>query len=519
MSKPVSFQELPVGTKIVRNTGFGALRILLIIPTPLLLTPFILRHVGAQGLGVWAILLAINNLTSLADLGFLGSLTKHVSEYFTKKDYLQLNRTLNSGLIMFFGISVLCMCGIYLGSKLLISTFFREAPISSIQLQHVIHWLAWAIGFNLLAFPFASITTGLQRLDFINLLSAANLIVTALLAALFLSLGMGVVGLAYAIVLAAALNLVLHIGVARYLLPQFQPSARLIRMEDIKSLFSFSLQMYVTQVALAVHANTEKFLLAHFSGLGPVGWYDIANDLAGKMRSLPSLFLTPLLPATAELAARQDELKQRELYYRTHKYLAFVSIPLAVLAAMMARPFVEIWLGPGFSAAGTALAIFAGVHLFNLTCAPGALIFAGKGTLRPAVRASLFGILMNLIVSTALVIIFGFKGAVYGTSLSLVGATLYFLVLFHRETQYPIARLFQQYVKPLVCGGSLWMVALALPRAYSLRWAGLVTIPCIFLLLYCAGLILTRYFDAFDVQAVERFLPIPRLVRRIVLFA
>ena len=43
--------EHGIGTKIVRNTVSGALRIVVLAPIPFLLTPFLLRHVGTTDLG------------------------------------------------------------------------------------------------------------------------------------------------------------------------------------------------------------------------------------------------------------------------------------------------------------------------------------------------------------------------------------------------------------------------------------------------------------------------------------
>ena len=488
---------------------------LLVAPIPLLLTPFIIKRVGAEGFGVWAVFLAINGLTSLADLGFLGTLTKHISEYFTKRDYLQLNRVINAGLLMFLGVAVICVAGLNLCSRFLISAFFQHTSATLPQLQHAVRLLTIAIAFNLLAFPFASIATGLQRLDFTNLLSALSAMLMAILAALSLASGLGIMGLVYSIVLTSGINLLLYVGIAKRLLPQFRISPSLIRTEDIRALFSFSLQIYVTQIAIAVHNQTEKFLLAHFVGLTTVGWYEIANDLALKMRGVPSLLLFPLLPATAELEARADESRTSVLYHRTHKYLAFLGVPIIILVWLIARRFMELWLGPSFSPAASALIVLICAQFFNLTSGPGLFILVGKGILRPGVRSAVVGIITNLFLSTVLILYFGFTGAVYGTGLSLLIATAYFMVMFHRETGYPPSSFFGPYLKPLGCGIFLGMVTRQLVPISQLRWGGLALTTAIFSFSYGSGLLVLRYFDAFDVQAVERFLPIPKVLRRI----
>ena len=187
--------ERSLGTKIIRNTVSGALRIIVLAPIPFLLTPFLLRHVGTVGFGIWAVLLSLNGLTALADLGVVGTLTKHVSQHYTHRDYLSLSRVVNAGILMFSVIAIVCVLTVNLSSGFLISVFFRQSPLPVQQLQHVIRLLSVAIALNLLAFPFASVISGLQRLDLTNLLWALSAIITAGLAAIFVELGKGIPGL------------------------------------------------------------------------------------------------------------------------------------------------------------------------------------------------------------------------------------------------------------------------------------------------------------------------------------
>jgi O-antigen/teichoic acid export membrane protein len=519
LSKSRFVEELPTGTKIARNVIFGGIRVLVVAPVPLLLTPFLIHRIGAKGLGLWAMFTAINNLTLLADFGFLSTLTKHISEYFTKKNYAQLNSTINSGIVMFAGIGAIGAFIVGGSSSLFISAFFRNASFSAFQLRVAFHWLALAVALNLLALSFSSTIAGLQRLDIANAISALNIVASAALAAWLLSATGEISGLAFALALAASLNLFLNVAAAKLLLPEFTFSLRLVRLGHILSLFSFSLRLYVIQMAVAVHSHTEKFLLAHFSGLSAAGSYDIANDLATKTRSFPSLLMSPLLPAAAELEARGENEKTKELYYRTHKYLAFLGLPIVFLIASISHRFVELWLGPGFSAAASALNILTAVNILNLACAPGALILTGKGILSPALRASVLGIVANLVLSTILVFRFGFSGAVYGTGISLTAATIYFLLLFHRETGYPIARLITQSLKPLLCACAMGLISRISLLFFVPGSIGLCVIAGCFLALYCGGLLVMGYFDIFDLEALERCVPVPKAVRRILLFA
>ena len=467
-------QEPAIGTKIIRNTASGALRLVALAPIPFLLTPFLLRHVGASGFGIWAVLLSFNGLTALADFGVMGTLTKHVSEHYTHRDYINLNRVINAGMLMFSIIAALCVLTVNLASGFLISVFFRQSYLPVSQIQQAIRLLSVAIALNLLAFPFASVISGLQRLDLTNLLWGLNAVIMAISAAIFVELGKGIPGLVEAIVLTSGILFLLNVILAWRLLPELRIHPTLVRTADIKALSVFSFQVYIVQIATTVYFHTEKLLLAHFAGPTPVGWYEIANDLALKLRNAPALLTTPLMPAAAELDARNDDARTSELYYRAHKYLACIGVALFAVVGFMAHRFVDLWLGPGFSPTARALIVLTGVHIANLAAGPALFILIGRGTLGPAIRFALVGMCGTIILSSILISFWGFTGALYGTSLSVLSAACYLIFMFHQETGFSRRRLLRIYVQPVLCGLCVVALTASLIPVSRLHWTGMV---------------------------------------------
>src|SRR5579864_4915525 len=103
---PASSVQRSLGAKIIRNVLFGGLRYVLVLPIPFVMTPLILHKVGVAGYGTWAVFLAINGLTSLADLGLFGTLSKFVAEYYARRDFSALARLVNSGLGLFLLVNL-----------------------------------------------------------------------------------------------------------------------------------------------------------------------------------------------------------------------------------------------------------------------------------------------------------------------------------------------------------------------------------------------------------------------------
>jgi O-antigen/teichoic acid export membrane protein len=206
------------------------------------------------------------------------------------------------------------------------------------------------------------------------------------------------------------------------------------------------------------------------------------------------------------------------LYFRAHKYLAFIGMAMISVIALLAHRFVELWLGPGFSATARALIVLTTVHIGNLAAGPALLILVGRGNLRPAVRFALVGMLGTLILSTFSISRWGFAGALFGTTVSILGAAAYLIWMFHQETGFSKRRLLRIYVQPFLWGACVAGSANYLIRVAHLNWTGLIVTTAGICLSYSVGLLLTRYFDAFDLGILERFLPISDSVRNSALF-
>src|SRR5260370_2558817 len=320
--------QQPLSAKIMRSVMLGGIRSVWVAPVPFLLRPLILRKSGVEGYGTWAVFLAINGMTSLADLGLVGTLSKFVAEHYAHRDHAALNRLLNTGLAVFGALSLLLVGLLWAGSSVVVRVLFRGGSMSGPELTLFFRYFLVIIALNISILLFSSVTTGMQRLDLTNLMSAFNIPCPPILPSILLLRGWGLRGLLYGQACAAVLTLLGYLILVRRLLPQVRLNPLRIDRTEAKHIFSFSLRFYFTQAAVAVHNNVEKVLLAIFVGVPAAGWYDIANDVALKIRGAMGVVLTPVMPAASYLGALQDDRRLVELDYRAHKYLAFVGVPV-----------------------------------------------------------------------------------------------------------------------------------------------------------------------------------------------
>ncbi len=508
--------EIPLGRKIVRSVAFGALRYVLLIPVPFVMTPFILHKIGVTGYGTWAVFLAMNSLTSLADLGLVGTLSKFVAEYYAHRNFATLSRLLSSAAALFLLLG--CAVAIVVAgmTQLLATAFFRGSYVSHTELVFLLRCFLLVIVANIFVLLLSSITSGLQRLDITYMMSAANILLSAIGGGLLLLRGWGLRGLVYAYAGSALLTVIGYLVIVKKLLPQVRVNPIHFEVSEARQLLGFSLRLYVIQATVGIQNQIDKVLLALLIGVAPVGWFDIASDVALKTRGVIGLILGPILPAASELNALHDERRTQELYYRSHKYLALFGIPVVVCASVFSRRFVELWLGSGMTMIATPLSLLITVFFFNLASGPGFLILAGRGYLKPAIQSCVLGIVINCVLSFGLIYKFGFAGAAIGTSVSIFAAAVFLIWAFHRESGYPFGRLLREsYLKPAL--SSLLVIA-PLGAAYppkTLSWVGLAAAGFAFSALYALVILLSQFFDEYDWTKIESYLPAIRHARRI----
>jgi len=486
-------------------------------PLPFVLIPYFLKKLGTSGYGTWAVFLAISGLTSLADLGLLTTLSKHVAELYALRDFLGLTRLINTGFALYLGIAVLLAGSLWLGSAFFLATLFRSSPVGVQELHVLWNYLTLLVVANVLTLLCSSVIVGIQRMDLNACLSSVTLLANAGLSALFLSLNWGVRGIIVAYVTSAWITLGAYIYLLQRLLPEITIDLPSCRWSVAKEILSFSLKTYTTQMAVVIHNQIEKIYLAHFVGVVQAGWYDISSDLALKLRTIPSLILGPIMPAASELNALDDLSRLEQLYYRAHKYLALIAVPLTVFVVFVSKSFIALWVGPTLSQIALPLDVLLIANMINLSTGPGLLTLVGKGRLMPGLSSAVAAMLLNLSISLILIWILGFQGAVIGTSISLLAGSLLFLYLFRRETNGTFPKVIRKaYLKPMLSSLAAVLMVRMWNGLQPSTWARLAMQSVFFGFAYISLLLASRHFDATDFSILEGIIPVRRFAKRII---
>lgn len=505
--------------KMIRGVVFSVARKLVAGPIFLLIVPFILHKVGAAEYGVWAILGAVMNICTVLDLGLSATITKYIAEHNGTGDLNQLRRVADATLALYLAIAAVVVGGLALGSHAIVREFF-QGSFASAGSQVLPLWplLLITVGADVLARPFGAMIGGLQRLDINNVLLFVHTLSNAILTVIFLLAGAKLKGLLLAACITALLHLVGVVVASRWLLPSVGPNPFRCKFGVLKTICSFSTLLSAGYVITMIQGQFEKLYLARYAGVVAAGWYNMATEAASKVRRMPDLLLSPIMIAASELDAANERDKMRQLYFRSHKYLAVTSVPLVIFALLTAKTLVRLWVGPGL----TQIALpFAGLVLGNFFMQVGGptdAVLIGRGILRPAVYTALVAGVLNIVLSYIFISRWGFSGAMLGTALPMIISTVYFFISFRRYLDIPTGEILRRaYLKPFLCSAAaaaaMWTTTM-LPMP---EWQRFIAMIIVYAAVYVVGIVASRFFDTFDFEKMEGHLPFVRSARRIIL--
>ena len=437
--------------KLIKNTIFTSLGSFWGYALSFVLTPYIVHKIGIERFGIWAIANTAIHFFLFLDLGIGSSFVKYIAEYNTKKDYKMINEVINTGLIfsLFF-----CFC-IFL-IAILLKNFVMTLLKFSAELYGdvLIAFLGVLAVFiiNYIFTVFKSTLYGLQRMDIVNIIFVIVSIPGTVGLIIFLSLGFGLKGLIYNSIIVAFVTVLSYAVCAYRILPQMVIGLRFVNMKMFRKLWNFGFKVQIAGFSEFINRSLDKLLLGYFMNVTMVAFYQLGSRVASTACSIPSALLPAVEPASSELDAAEDTRALNNLYTRGTKYTVFLAFPLSLFLITNALPIMHLWMGgPGYEKSALAIQILTIGYTFVLVNSIGRLMARGMGVPQFEMVSALIILGLNILLSVVLIILFGFNGALIGSSVSAVIGSLYFMNRFHRHIKRTITSFLRDvYLKPII---------------------------------------------------------------------
>ena len=374
-----------VGRRLAANAVANWLGAAVASLASLLLAPYLLQHLGAERFGLYQVGRQLVAYFLLLNLGIFGSVIRFASQAIWARDDARVNAVSNSALMLCCGVALAGLL-LALGSGYLAPGFFRADPRYVAETRGLVWALGvwWALG--ILASPARGIIIGQQRFGWLNLVTAGGaLLALALIFGLF-DLGhvsLLAVGVAFAV--AAGVEFIAHLSVARRLQPSLRWTLHLVDRRVLRQLFGFGAWNLLFTLSGLLLWWTDNIVIGRLLGPSAVPLYALPFMLITLGRLAVGGLSTPLTPLAAA-HAREESRALAITLVRSTRIAVILALASSGLLVVAAEDLFRLWIGPDYASAWLVYACLMASFWAVYAQMPASNILLGAGDIRrPAV--------------------------------------------------------------------------------------------------------------------------------------
>jgi len=417
-----------------RNASMAVMQVIVSGVVLFFLYRYLLKTIGVEMVGVWAVVLATVSASRISDLGFVGSTVKFTAKYLAQGDRKRAADVIQTSLST---IAVVLGGGLWLGHDFIAWLMGKFIPQSHIiDAVAVLPYALLSAWVGAIAAVFASGLEGCQRIDVRVTISLLGNVFFLFFVWMFLPQH-GLIGLAWAQI---GQGLFLLLGNFVMLRRQLT-SLPLLPVQWSYTLFREMLRYGVNFQAVSFFSMmfdpVTKALMAKFGGLDSTAYYEMASRMVMQFRMLLISANQVVVPKVAEQAENAPD-GIINTYLSTYGLVFFISSLLFTSLAASVPLISDLWLGQYNQHFVEYSLLLALGYWFNSLVGPAYFVNLGTGHLQwNTVSHVVIGIL-NLFMSYMLGLLFGGLGVALGYVLALIAGCLVIIVGSHRDYQIPM---------------------------------------------------------------------------------
>ena len=458
------------GTK--KNFIFQLLYQSIILIIPLIISPYLTRTLGKTALGDYTFTYSIMCYFSIfANLGISKHGQRIIAE--SRDDSEKLRKCFWS-LFLTHIFSALLSCSIYLAFSL----FFAEG----FKTLYLIHGLVMiSTIFDITWFYY-----GIEKFKNVVIKNALIKVVELVLIFIFVKTpnDLGI----YTLIMGSS-TLVGMLLLVPYAVKAVPPIK--ISIKDCFKHIKPLLILLIAVLASSIYSIFDKTLLGWLSTTDNVAIYEYSNRIILVPRSIAIVIGAVMYPKSCWLVSNGEFKKQDKLFSLSLLFVNFISFGAIFGLMAVSNSFAIIYYGEDFSLCGgvmMALTPTIFTVAFSDIVRNEYLIPLHKD--KEYVLGQVFGAILNLCLSTLLVIMFGIYGAVLGSVISELFVMCYQTFLCRKYLDF--GSIIKNTIPFIVCGAVMWILCFYLSNFFSNRLWLLIAQVVVGAIVY-SGLVLLHF--------------------------
>jgi O-antigen/teichoic acid export membrane protein len=377
-------QTKPAG--FLKNVLWNWLGISVSIFSAFILSPIIIRRLGDEGYGLWALTTSLVEYYWLLDFGMRSATIRFSAHYNARRESDQINQVINTTIAYALCLFPLLIGSAWLGAPVLMRVLSITHPLFRELLFIVV--IAW--GLTSLLSVFTSCLEGFQRFDLTTQSTVISIAVRSFGTLALLLKGYGVVAVAVMTMIGQVLlHLISYIRM-RGVFREMKITPRFVKLAAFKEMITYGAHSVVASMAQRILSQSPPFIIAHFLGAPAVGYYAAPTKVLDYSVETVTRIGNVSNSRAAQFASAGQKKEVLELAISANRYSLALFLPLTIFLAVYGPQFLLVWIKKPYFAgqsAGVLLALLAGITLGNAAQFNSASILFGIGKHQRFARA------------------------------------------------------------------------------------------------------------------------------------
>jgi O-antigen/teichoic acid export membrane protein len=415
-----------VKSQVIKNVGSNWFGLGTNLIVGLLLSPFILHHLGDDAFGLWVLVFSLTGYYGLFDFGIRSSIVRYVAQFKATGEEENLSRFINTSL---------CTCG-GIGLLLLVVTVTASSFVDSLfRIPPALHWsarilflvvgTAVALGFPLSVF--AGVLEGLQKFNWLSLTQAGYNLSRAVLIVLTLRRGGGLLSIALISMILNLSTYAIYFAVVQRE-QHVRYAFRYVDRESFRRMVSYGSVTFVATIASQLRFYSDATVIGIFIGSAAITYFSIGSKLVSYTANVTQSMSQIFTPMSSQFNATGDTERLRQILVMGNRACALIVFPLCATLIILGKSVIEVWVGAKYvPVAYTVLVLLIVADSSQMAQSASGKILYGMARHRTLAFVWLAEGVANLILSIWLLHDYGVIGVAIGTAIPQLCTNLFFL--------------------------------------------------------------------------------------------
>jgi O-antigen/teichoic acid export membrane protein len=307
--------------------------------------PLYLHFLGAELYGLWVILNVVVYFSTLANFGIDEAIIKFIAEETGEEKRERIKEIFSTGFNILFISSIVLFAVLFLLRSVLLNILDLKTAHAMVFLSIFPYIIILSICIILIIYVNA-VLKGLGRYDQASYILLLGRILSVLFALPLLILKTGIWALYWGQLLSYLCVLLVSSGVIMKKLGFFY-SPRSFDRKVLTRIMKFGGTLTVSKLLSMLLEPFVKFVIARYTGLSAVTYFEIAHRIVTQIRSLFERGISAIMPEISRLSVAGEEAHRRlsKVMKKVNAWNILLGGCVFVALFFLAKSVLQLWLG------------------------------------------------------------------------------------------------------------------------------------------------------------------------------